>query len=407
MNKTNNLIILLFFGILLNGCASTGGTIGGLIPAPKIIKGKIKDGIYTSPKSKFRISVPNWDDKSEYQYMKMKEQLSTTGIYLSFGPAAFKNNIYRVEYAEKLSSMSYYIELKTIKNEIFSKYIKQIEKAYNSKVELIAEDIDLFDSKKSYSRIYRQSIPRRETFFKTTAESLRYHFVDLIDYGSYSVMYWVEIPVNLDNKKTIEEKLKNRDNEDYYNFVNSFVYQKKPNKDIKGSIKEDTYYSIGGEFSVKLPHPPSRYQEDSIEWDYTIIDESESQKVDFVIFGPSKNDYNRYHAVLLDFPLGRGKDKDEYVNRILKKRLPGRSIGLTQKHFEKFFYKGLTRYYAVYESENDYFVTCITDSGEKFFEIEADIYKNTKFPKVDLNQLINRDFEVFNRMLDSFQILSK
>jgi len=400
----NILILLLILGVFLSGCSSTGGTIGGLFPAPKIIKGNIKDGIYTSKNKEFKISVPNWDNKREYRYMKVKEKSSETGEYLSFGPAAFNNNIYRVEYAKKLSFESYYIELKSVKDQIFESYINQIEKAYHAKVELISEDVDLFDAKKSYSRIYRQHVPARERFAQTTiAESLRYHFVDLIDYGAYNIMFWVEIDVNLNNSDAVETLLKNREYQPYQEFIHSFTYQKETNKKLRGEIKDGIYYSIKNEFSVKLPYF-SNTLKDKEEWSYTNIHESETKEVDFVIFGPAKTNYNLYHAVLLNFPFK--KEQDQYIKFLLEKKLLGRSQGLTQQHFEKFSYKGLDRYYAVFESENDFFIICITNNGDNFYVIEVDISKNSENPSVTLSQLINREFTVFNDMLHSFTILS-
>ncbi len=396
-------ILLLAFMIHPVIGLSTGGIIAGLLPAPKILKGKIKDGIYIAPKKEFKISVPNWNNKSEYQYMKVKERFSKTGEYLSFGPAAFNQNIYRLEYSRKLSFEGYYIELNTIKALVFKKYIKQIEKAYHAKIELISEDVDLFDARKSYSRIYRQHIPAKKKLFKKIAETLRYHFIDLVDYGSYNLMFWVEVDVNLENRSKFEEKLKIRDYEPYQRFVHSFDYLKEPSKSFRGKIKDGIYYSENNKFSVKVPHLPSQSQADKQQWQDTIVHDDETKEIDYVVFGPSKKDYNLYHAVLLHFPFE--KDKEKYVKWLLEQKLIGRSLGLTQKHFEKFQFKGLDRYYAVYESENDFFVNCITDNGENFYEIEVDIAKNTKFPKINLEQLINREFTLFNEMLDSFTIL--
>lgn len=400
--KIITLILSLTF---TSACFSTGGTIAGLIPAPKIIKGEISNGIYTSPDQDFKIIVPNWNNKGEYQYMKMKEQISKTGEYLSFGPAVANRNIYRLEYAKKLDVSSYYIELKTQKDQIFKSYISQIEKAYKSKAELISEDVDLFKAKKSYSRIYRQHTPQKKKFFKTIAEDLRYHFIDLVDYGSYNILYWVTIPINIKNNQLIEEKLKNRDNSEYTSFINSFNFQKHSSKKMIGKVENEIYYSANNEFSVKIPHSTLQSKEDAEEWNYTNIKERHHDEIDFVMFGPAKFDYNIYHAVLLHFPFKENKEK--YIKWLLKQKLGGRSVGLVQKHFEKFIYKNLDRYYAVYESENSFFVTCITDNGNSFFEIEIDISKNTQNPKTNLEELINRKYKIFNEMLDSFTIKSK
>jgi major membrane immunogen (membrane-anchored lipoprotein) len=51
--------MLTFYLVLLTsliGCSSTGGTIGGLIPAPKFTKGDLSDGIYTAQDKSFIVN---------------------------------------------------------------------------------------------------------------------------------------------------------------------------------------------------------------------------------------------------------------------------------------------------------------------------------------------------------------
>ncbi len=254
--NTMKLVLLTLTLVFFSTAYSTGGTIGGLLPAPKFIKGKISKGIYTSPDKDFQIKVPNWEDKSQYLYMKIKEKFSKTGEYLSFGSAATNLNIYRVEYVKKLSPESYFIDLKPNKDTLFKFYISQVEKAYRSKAELISEDIDLFDAKKSYSRVYRQYTPKKKKFFKTTAEDLRYHYIDLVDYGLYNVLYWVEIPISPQSTKEIEDKFRKRENTDYQSFITSFSYQKKIKNKLKGKIKDGKYYFPNNEFSVSKSCTP-------------------------------------------------------------------------------------------------------------------------------------------------------
>src|SRR5882724_3759617 len=88
----------------LAGCRSTGGDIGGLIPAPKLLKASIDDGIYTAKDKSFTVQVPHAQGSYEYTYMQVKEQYLDHGEdYVSFGPAAFNQGIYRVDYVVRLT----------------------------------------------------------------------------------------------------------------------------------------------------------------------------------------------------------------------------------------------------------------------------------------------------------------
>lgn len=91
--------LFVFTTALLVGCetTSTGGTIGGLFPAPKFLKGKIENGIYIAQDKSFSVSIPHSIGSYEYTHMQVKEQYSDHGTYVSFGPSAFDQRIYRVQ----------------------------------------------------------------------------------------------------------------------------------------------------------------------------------------------------------------------------------------------------------------------------------------------------------------------
>lgn len=238
MNKTIlsvicGLIILFSFSGYA-GNDHTGGTIGGLIPAPKVIEGQIENGIYTSSENEFSIDIPNWNEKYEYRYMQIKEQFFNTGQYLSFGPAVLNRTIYRLEFVRKLSRESYEIELESVKDQIFDGYIAQIENAYGSKAKLISERRGVFNSKNSFSRVYKQHTPEKKKLFSAdVAEDLRYHAIDIVDFGSYSAIFWVEIPLKeVKPNPEIESALINSSYDEHISFVKSFRLLK-PNKPFK------------------------------------------------------------------------------------------------------------------------------------------------------------------------------
>lgn len=88
---------LFIFGLsFLFGCSSTGGTIGGLLPAPKFMKGDVENSIYYAQDQSFEIRTPFEEGSAAYTYMEVKEQYSDMGAYVSFNSSVRPNEIYRI-----------------------------------------------------------------------------------------------------------------------------------------------------------------------------------------------------------------------------------------------------------------------------------------------------------------------
>src|SRR5206468_900185 len=79
--------------LALAGCSTTGGTVGGLLPAPKMLKGTIETDTYRAPDGLFQVGCPQPKGSHEYKYMAVKELYGPKGDYVSFGPAAFDHLI--------------------------------------------------------------------------------------------------------------------------------------------------------------------------------------------------------------------------------------------------------------------------------------------------------------------------
>lgn len=95
--KRMRLWILFPVMVLFVGCG--GGTLGNLIPLPKILKGNVNDDIYTSPDKKFQIQIPYPTKQSssedyEWNYAKVAEGQDGSLTYVVFGPAALDLNRY-------------------------------------------------------------------------------------------------------------------------------------------------------------------------------------------------------------------------------------------------------------------------------------------------------------------------
>lgn len=189
-------------------------------------------------------------------------------------------------------------------------------------------------------------------------------------------------------------------------------------KFLKGKIIDKTYYmSPEGDFRVELPHPPAKSGRDSNEWTYTIVQEFEDAPIIVgVIFGPAMLDWNIYHAVLVKRPIPKKgddnvsatDDKNAYVGSVFSNKTAFREKSggakLEQVHFAKDTLNGSDFYYAVYKNELQYLVLSLVDKEKRFFMIEVDIPlkgpPSNTWPSLD--ELRERKFDIYNRMVDSF-----
>lgn len=166
----------------VTSCSSTGGTIGGLFPAPKFTKGEIENDIYMSKDGDFSIAVPHKDGTYEYTYMQIKEQYSELGAYISFGPAAFDQSIYRLEIGKKLSPESKKVVFDDAVNLIINNYSKQLEAGYKSKPTLVSKNKITINGVPSFSILLTQKLQN---------QSLK-HEVLVSNYDSLAAIFWVQ-----------------------------------------------------------------------------------------------------------------------------------------------------------------------------------------------------------------------
>ena len=67
--------------------------MGGLFPAPKMLKGTIQNDTYTARDGLFQVGCPQAKGSYEYTYIAVKESYGPKGDYVSFGPAAYDQSI--------------------------------------------------------------------------------------------------------------------------------------------------------------------------------------------------------------------------------------------------------------------------------------------------------------------------
>jgi len=175
-------VVLILISIFVVGCSTTGGTIGGLFPAPKLLDGKIEKDIYFSKDNEFKIAIPHKEGTYEFTYLQIKEQYSNLGAYISFGPAAIDPSIYRLEIGRKLSPESHEIEFESAANAVIANYSEQLRRAYKSEPKLIKKDKAMINGNQSYVIKLTQDVQNNKVE----------HEVIVINYPNMAAIFWVQ-----------------------------------------------------------------------------------------------------------------------------------------------------------------------------------------------------------------------
>jgi len=175
-------ISIIIISVIIIGCSSTGGTIGGLFPAPKFLEGQIKKDTYISKNNDFTVSIPHKDGTYEFTYLQIKEQYNELGAYISFGPAAMDQSIYRLEIGKKLSPQSQQVEFSSVVDAVVKNYSKQLELGYKSKPTIIKKEKIMINGFESFVIHLTQSVSNQ------TLE----HEVIVTNYPKMAAIFWVQ-----------------------------------------------------------------------------------------------------------------------------------------------------------------------------------------------------------------------
>lgn len=179
------------------GCSTTGGTIGGLFPAPMFLKGEIKDNTYTAQDNSFSVAVPHKYGSYEYTYMQVKEQYSEYGAYVSFGPAAFDQSIYRLETGKRVTPGSQNVKFDDVAPELVEGYKAQLENNYGSASQEVESRQETINGRKAYYWKLSQVVPAGKYFSNSTA--IFTHDVYVIDVEKGAAIVWIQIPETTNN----------------------------------------------------------------------------------------------------------------------------------------------------------------------------------------------------------------
>ena len=190
MNLLRDAALSVAFTFSFVGCSTTGGTIGGLLPAPKVLKGEIKDSVYIAQDQSFSVAVPHKEGSYEYKYMQVKEQYSEHGAYVSFGPAAFDQNIYRVETAKRITPDSASVKFDDAARQIVENYKAQLQKGYGSAIRETESRQERINGRNARYWNLSQVVPAGRLI--TNKPATLTHEVYVIDFDKSAAVVWVE-----------------------------------------------------------------------------------------------------------------------------------------------------------------------------------------------------------------------
>jgi len=166
MYKISSIVLL---STLITACA--GGTIGGLLPAPKILDGKLEGLMYTSPQGELRIQAPAKEDRGEWTYTEVKEHSEDhpdqKSTFVGF-KTPYDNHFYTAEVVSykndgTLNNQQFLL----VKNNNLQRVAKLTEERWKSKIELLNEiTLSCENNKRFTYSIFKQTVTSYEPNFE-------------------------------------------------------------------------------------------------------------------------------------------------------------------------------------------------------------------------------------------------
>lgn len=137
------------------GCRTTGGIIGGLIPAPKFTKGDLTDGLYLAQDMSFSVVSPFPEDSYAYTYMSVSEEYTEKEINVVFSSSAAPAEVYRVNVYKNIQPVA------GVEAFFLDSYRTALEGAYNTPFEKREAQQISVSNVSTTLHTYFQHIPER------------------------------------------------------------------------------------------------------------------------------------------------------------------------------------------------------------------------------------------------------
>lgn len=165
-------------------------------PAPRILRGRIEGNLYIAQDSSFTVTVPHEPGSNEFRQMLVKEQYHELGAYVSFGPAASDQSIYRIETYRRINPETSTVKFEDAAGAIVGNYRGQLENGYRAQaLENERGDIRVNGLRMLYWNFLQQLPPGSRPQGRDTGDRLS-HWVYVIDGPKSAALLWVEIPAS-------------------------------------------------------------------------------------------------------------------------------------------------------------------------------------------------------------------
>ena len=145
--------------VMLVACSTTGGSIGNLIPAPKLLKGEIRNDVYYAPNGVLSVAVPFAKGTYEYTYLQIKEEFNATTELIVFGPAAYDQGIYRVQLIERRDGLDTPDAFKADAPDIMRGAREMVQKDGRAPLEELGKDEDPVNGHPALHEHVTQHVP--------------------------------------------------------------------------------------------------------------------------------------------------------------------------------------------------------------------------------------------------------
>ena len=204
MHKVKKYACYLIILTSLIGCSSTGGTIGGLIPAPKFTKGDLTNGIYTAQDKSFIVNSPFDKESYEYTYMEIAERYIDQESSVQFSSSAAPAEVYRISVFKNVRPEE------QLEKVAFRSFKKQMESAYNTPFKNLNTKTIPVSGIQAKLVTYSQHIPERRSLGVTAqALDVLYSCTYIEQHNNSAFICINRIAPNVDSfSKGAEERLK-------------------------------------------------------------------------------------------------------------------------------------------------------------------------------------------------------
>jgi hypothetical protein len=191
LNSVPRLVRAVALLLTLAGCSTTGGTVGGLLPAPKMLKGTIENDTYRAPDGLFQVGCPQPKGSYEYKYMAVKELYGPKGDYVSFGPAAFDQSIYRVNITGRTDDRGATVPFEQAAELAVQAFSATLEKTYGAPLVSQAHEKSVVNGLPALTWTLTQTLPGQRA---RGAAGVLTHEVAALDAGINIAILWVQTP---------------------------------------------------------------------------------------------------------------------------------------------------------------------------------------------------------------------